>query len=163
MKRSSTSMASPTAINELSEVKRHTQVNGVREDVGLQIVAAVDRHVHAGVISLVLDEGRPAVGDAKIHTGLGLERHAAELVIEGRTLGARDFDMRDVDADAGADIRRPALAFDREAIERVGRQKVQAIGEFEMRPAGCRQRLLVSIDLIVCLLYTSTLPTNREV
>jgi hypothetical protein len=55
--------------------------------------------------------------------------------------------MRNVHADADTDIGRPAASGFLETVDRVGSQQIEAVGEFEMRPAGGAERLIVCIDL----------------
>src|ERR1044072_210187 len=96
-----------------------TDIDRAGEQIGLQLVAGINVDIDMRVVELEFGEAGNVLGEAIVDTAHQLAGDAAKLIVPGLARGTDDFDMRDVDADTGAEIGRPILARLLEAIDTV--------------------------------------------
>ena len=107
----------------------------MRAEIGGDLAAADEIAADHGAGQLVLDEQRQAPAEEPLDAAKQLKRRPGDLVLIGsgrlRLVGPLNFDMRDGDAESHSGIGDQVGSAHARPAERIEREQIVAMGEFE--------------------------------
>ena len=117
----------------------------MRAEIGGDLAAADEIAADHGAGQLVFDEQRQAAAEAPLHSAEQLKRRPGDLILVGagrlRLVGPLNLDMRDGDAESHSGIGDQVGSAHARAAERIEREKIVAVREFEPLERGRDRRL----------------------